>query len=65
MEAENGKHRFTFYFGNDRDRHGWVSVMDEYEITVAIVIVWGMIQLWIGIEMILLWDKVKDNDNLK
>lgn len=39
--------------------------MDEYEIAVAIVIVWGAIQLWIGIEMILLWDKVKDNDNLK
>lgn len=36
--------------------------MGDYEITLAIVVVWGLIQVWIGIEMIILWDKVKDNE---
>jgi len=48
--------------GHDRDCYGWVPVMGDYEITLAIVVVWGLIQVWIGIEMIILWDKVKDNE---
>jgi hypothetical protein len=36
--------------------------MGDYEITLAIVVVWVLVQVWIGIEMIRLWDKVKDNE---
>lgn len=36
--------------------------MGDYEITLAIVVVWVLVQVWIGIEMIRLWEKVKDNE---
>jgi hypothetical protein len=36
--------------------------MGDYEITLAIVVVWVVVQVWIGIEMIRLWDKVKNNE---
>jgi hypothetical protein len=60
--VNDGQFCFGCCTGPDRCFDGWVPVMGDYEITLAIVVVWVLVQVWIGIEMIRLWDKVKDNE---